>query len=274
MLKLQFPSALRSLKAALSADVLKLIGIETEFLVRERAITPMNLVPSLIAAMGSGRLESIADLRRRFGEDTGLNVAEKSYYDRLDDAAFAPMMRRVFDHLSGSLVATALRFLPGSPFARFKRVLAQDGTSFALRDSLREVFPGRFTTISPAAVEIPTTRDLITEAPLSTTLPPDSASERAQLPEPASLADCLLLADRGYPSWEYLARVRDSGGFFIMRIRKDPNPLVTIATRTVSACGFPGWSRSMTSWPSTPQPMSLTLRFAPRESMGPSGSWC
>ena len=47
MPKFQFTKALCRLKAALSPDALKLIGIETRFLVRQRAITPVNLVPSL-----------------------------------------------------------------------------------------------------------------------------------------------------------------------------------------------------------------------------------
>jgi hypothetical protein len=38
--------------------------------------------------------------------------------------------------------------------ARFKDIVIQDGSSCALKPSLREVFPGRFTTIEPAAVEI------------------------------------------------------------------------------------------------------------------------
>ena len=42
----------------------------------------------------------------------------------------------------------------GSPLARFDDIVIHDGSSFALKASLRGVFPGRFTTVDPAAVEL------------------------------------------------------------------------------------------------------------------------
>lgn len=47
---------------------------------------------------------------------------------------------------------------------------------------------------------------------------PDSSSERAELPPPASLAGCLLLGDRGYPSVEYFSELEDAHGYFIVRL--------------------------------------------------------
>lgn len=35
----------------------------------------------------------------------------------------------------------------------FKRIVLQDGSSFAVYDSLKDTFKGRFTKISPAAIE-------------------------------------------------------------------------------------------------------------------------
>lgn len=227
----QLTKASSRLRSALNSQVLESIGRGTGFLQRLRIITPSNLVPSLIGAMGSGRVESLADLHRRFNDDASTDVAEKSFYDRLDDPGFAPMMKGIFLHLSGVLVNQALRFLPGSPFRRFRHIIIQDGTCFALRNSLADVFPARATATAPAGVEIHTTLDLLTESPIAVAISADTAAERTYLPEPGGLVGSLLLADRGYPSWAYLAAVRDAGGFFLMRLKGGLNPPVISLSR-------------------------------------------
>ena len=80
----------------------------------------------------------------------------------------------------------------------YSSIIIQDGSSFAIHDSLREVFPGRFKAVKPAAVELHTTMDLLCDAPTTVVLTPDTTSEQAFLPEPTSRQDRVLLADRGY----------------------------------------------------------------------------
>jgi DDE family transposase len=96
---------------------------------------------------------------------------------------------------------------------------------------LREVFPGRFKVVKPAAVELHTTMDLLCDAPTTVVLTPDTTSEQAFLPEPASLQACLLLADRGYLALHYLQRVVQQGGFFLIRAKAGLNPQVIEAFR-------------------------------------------
>jgi len=89
-------------------------------------------------------------------------------------------------------------FTKGRAFGELRRILIQDGTSFAIHNALREVFPGRFKTVKPAAVELHTTMELLCDAPTTVVLSPDTTSEQAFLPEPTSLRARVLLADRGY----------------------------------------------------------------------------
>jgi hypothetical protein len=107
----------------------------------------------------------------------------------------------------------------------------QDGSSFAIHDGLREVFPGRFKVVKPAAVELHTTMDLLCDAPTTVVLTPDTTSEQAFLPAPPSLRASLLLADRGYVDLHYLRRVQDEGGFFLIRAKAGMNPQVLEAFR-------------------------------------------
>jgi hypothetical protein len=72
----------------------------------------------------------------------------------------------------------------------------QDGSSFALKNKLRDVFPGRFTTIEPAAVEIHATYSGFSDEVCSVQIAPDKEAERQFLPDPSTLKNRLLLADR------------------------------------------------------------------------------
>jgi hypothetical protein len=123
------------------------------------------------------------------------------------------------------------RFEKSHAFAEFRHILLQDGSSFAIHDGLREVFPGRFKAVKPAAVDLHTTMDLLCDAPTTVVLTPDTANEQAFLPEPASLRASLLLADRGYIDFHYLRRVQDTGGFFLIRAKAGLNPHVVEAWR-------------------------------------------
>jgi hypothetical protein len=54
--------------------------------------------------------------------------------------------------------------------------------------------------VSPAAVELYVTLDLLEESVARVALTPDTAPEGAELPAPETLGGALLLADRDYPS--------------------------------------------------------------------------
>jgi len=105
----------------------------------------------------------------------------------------------------------------GQRAARFKDIVIQDGSSFALKSTLQETFPGRFTTIEPAAVEVHATYSGLFDEVRTVQIAQDAEAERQFLPDPSALRDRLLLADRGYPRLPYFEAVRDQGGSFIVR---------------------------------------------------------
>lgn len=76
--------------------------------------------------------------------------------------------------------------------AQFRDIVIQDGSSFALKRALRDVFPGRFTTKGPAAVEIHATYSGYADDVTAIHLAPDCEAERQCLPEPRSLAGLSL----------------------------------------------------------------------------------
>src|SRR5512142_1864805 len=113
--------------------------------------------------------------------------------------------------------------------ARFKDIVIQDGSSFAVKKKLKDVFPGRFTTIEPAAVELHATYSGFSDEVISVELAPDCEAERQFLPDAATLTDRLLLADRGYPGVDYFEAVRRHRGSFIVRLSRSHDPWVRAA---------------------------------------------
>ena len=108
----------------------------------------------------------------------------------------------------------------------FKSIVLQDGSSFAVHDSLHETFKGRFTKISPAAIEVHVSWDVLQGYPEHVSVSADSQAEYDFLPEAKSLKDTLFLADRGYFKLSYLDDISQVGGSYVVRARTTVNPMV------------------------------------------------
>jgi len=214
-----------------SEALLNACGKDVKFCRRQRVITPFRLGLALTATCASQRVETIADFHRGFNALFGTTVTYKAFYHQMAKPRFADFARTMTERLISDMTLKVLGFKKGQAFAEFRHIVLQDGSSFAIHDGLREVFPGRFKVVKPAAVELHTTMDLLCDAPTTVVLSPDTTSEQAFLPEPTSLRASLLLADRGYVDLHYLRRVQDAGGFFLIRAKAGMNPQVVEAFR-------------------------------------------
>jgi len=214
-----------------SEVLLNACGTAAKFCRRMRTITPFRLGLALTATCASQRVETLADFHRGFNALFDTTITYKAFYSQLAKPHFATFMGTMASRLLGEMTLKVLGFEKGRAFAELRHIVIQDGSSFAIHDALREVFPGRFKVVKPAAVELHTTMDLLCDAPTTVVLTPDTASEQTFLPEPATLRDSLLLADRGYLDLHYMHRVQEAGGFFIIRAKAGMNPQVVEAWR-------------------------------------------
>jgi len=214
-----------------SEPLLNACGTDVKFCRRQRVITPFRLGLALTATCASQRVETLADLHCGFNALFETAVTYKAFYNQLAKPHFADFARILAARLISDMTLKVLGFEKGHAFSEFRHIILQDGSSFAIHDGLREVFPGRFKTVKPAAVELHTTLDLLCDAPTTVVLTPDTANEQAFLPEPTSLRDSVLLADRGYIDLHYLRRVQAAHGFLLMRAKAGMNPQVVEAFR-------------------------------------------
>jgi hypothetical protein len=193
---------------------------------RLRLITPWRLALSVLTSFATRRVECLSDAQREYNRLFGTTVAYKPFYKRLTKAGFADFMRALTGQLLDQLRVQVLQAQPDGAFVEFDRIVIQDGSSFALKGDLADVYPGRFKTQSPAAAELHTTLELCAGTPSRIGLTPDTDSERAHLPLPETVAGSLLLADRGYFKRDDLAALDEEGASFVLRAYNSINPRV------------------------------------------------
>lgn len=223
---------MKQFKRVLSETELNELGKRSGFCQRKREVTPYRLSLGMLDVFANNKVITIADMQRGFNALCKKRVQYKPFHNQLAKPSFPVFMQGLFEHLMGRLTQEVLRFDAGSPFARFQQLWLHDGSSFGLKSSLREVYPGRFTATSPAGVELHVTMGLLDEAIETVVLTADSEAEVHHAPAPASLRGGLLLADRMFFIKAYLAEVEACGGAYIVKAKGTVNPTIRHAYRT------------------------------------------
>ena len=202
------------------------IGKRCGFCHRERIVKPYELVMALVTAMGDKSIDCISDLHRYFTGLTYTDVQYKPFHNQLSKPKFKQLIQRIVgvalhkwqQHILGT----------DTDLSAFKQVVLQDGSSFAVHDALKEEFKGRFTTISPAAVEVHVSWDMLHSQPERIAVSADRDAEYDFLPPAESLVACLFMADRGYFKLSYLDSIHQAGGSYLVRAKTTVNSLVLL----------------------------------------------
>ncbi len=174
-----------------SEALLNACGTDVKFCRRERTIPPFRLGLALTATCACQRVETLADFHRGFHALFDTTITYKAFYNQVAKPRLADFARTMASRLIGDMTLKVLGFTRGRTFAEFRHIVIQDGSSFAIHEALREVFPRRCKAVKPAAVELHATMDWLCDAPTTVVLTPDTTNAQAFLPEPASLKDSL-----------------------------------------------------------------------------------
>ena len=193
---------------------------------RKREITPIFLLCACLSTLAVGKAKWLADILRTFNALTGKKVRYKPFHKQLAKPEFAEFARLMLNEALRKLTMPILKSLPQGKLTMFRDILMHDGTSFAVKDSLAKVFPGRFTKVSPAAIELHVTMSGFENNLNIVTLAPDKESERHFVPDPENVRGCLLLEDRGYESRKAFTAIKEAGGYFIIRGKTSIKPII------------------------------------------------
>lgn len=221
---MEFTTGLKKFKQAFSETDLNELGKRIKFSQKLRKITPFRLALSLISSF-AGKIETIADAHRTYNELNEERVQYKPYHKQLAKRAFPNFMRRVVCRLMSEFANRTLTMSDRNPFSMFKHIFIHDGSSYAIKSNLKDIFPGKYKQ-GPAAVQLHTTMDLLEDEVTAVTIAPFSYADVNYLPKAKEIKNSLLLIDRAYLDFSYLHEVDTHQGFFIVRGKRHMNPVV------------------------------------------------
>lgn len=214
-------------QGALGADKLEALGRATGFVQRRRVITATSVFWALMLTLGTRSAEYISDVLRALNHREKWAIRYKPFWNRLAKAAFARWMKAVFQQLTLELATRALMTKKGSVLDSFTEVFLDDGSSFAVHDGLRKMFPGRFRKNKPAAIELHAHMNLLSGQMDRVSMAPDKESERKFLPPAHSLPrGSLSLRDRGYIDLTYFEDLQAAEAYLICRATSKLNPVI------------------------------------------------
>lgn len=217
-------------RSVLSNTAIEALARKTRFAQRRaRVASSTSVTWALLTALGGQLTRYISDVLRTLNAQEGTSLRYKPFWNRLARPGFPAFTKALFQQLCSSLTTRVLERQAGSASSRFSDILMDDGCSFAIADGLAEMFPGRFTKLSPAAIELHGHMSLLTGNLKHVTLAPDKEAERQFVPPADKLpANSLTLRDRGYIDTRYFAALedRETPAYLICRSRRDINPFI------------------------------------------------
>jgi len=212
-------------RSVLSSDRLQAEARRAGFIQRQRIADASSYFWALVVTLGSQSTQYLSDVLRTLNCQRGWSLRYKPLWNRLAKPAFPRFMRETFQRLCTDLVTRVVRLEVKSAASYFSDIFIDDGSSFGLADGLRDVFPGRFTKIRPAAVELHARMSLFQDQIASVSLAPDTRGEREFTPAPQTLSKrSLSIRDRGYLDLKYFEQLEGTEAFVICRSPRIINP--------------------------------------------------
>lgn len=88
-----------------------------------------------------------------FNHLTRHSIKYKAFHNQLSKVVLAELMETVAHKVFSVWINDVPLRYNKSHFSQFNKLFIQDGSSLAVKDSLSNIWPGRFTKISMAAIE-------------------------------------------------------------------------------------------------------------------------
>jgi len=202
------------------------IARECGLMRRKRDVRPIALLTACLSTLGVAQARWLADIVRTFNKFNDKPVQYKPFHNQMAKAAFPRFMQLVVERALVNLAMPILASVAEHKLAQFRDILLHDGCSFALKDALAKQWPGRFTKVTPAAVELHVTMSALADQPIAIALAPDKEAERRFAPKSSDVTGCLLLEDRGYEHRQFFVDVQAANGFYIIRGKSNIRPTI------------------------------------------------
>lgn len=211
-------TVIKKLKQVLNEKKLQQLGKSSGLIKRERNVTLFQLVIALICTLGGKETTYLSEILRMFNHLTRQRLQYKPFHNQLSKPELAGVMKQVMEQVLHHWVNEVLHFNQAS-FSRFKQISIQDGSMLIVNRNLKKKWPCRFKHTCAAAVKVHATLDLMQGCFHQVSLTADTFSERAAIPELKALKNHLFLADRGYYSGDFILKLDEAGGYYVLRAK-------------------------------------------------------
>ena len=184
-----------------------------------------------VLVMGFGvRLQrTLANLKRGYEKASETELSDSSWYER-----FTPELTEFFkksvSHAIEQLAQEQNHAL-NEKLSTFKDVLIQDSSIIRLHESLSKKWPATRTRRVAAGVKVSLLVSAVADGPKRVALFAESRNELKTLNIGPWVKDRILLIDLGFYKHQLFARIKDNGGYFVSRLKKNADPLIVDVNR-------------------------------------------
>jgi putative transposase len=197
------------------------IARERDVVQRDRKLDITMFVWTLIAGFAAGgEARSIAAYRRSYNIATGHNLFPSSFYDRFTDG-IADLLGDLLD-LAVEEVAVPHHLAPA--FDRFRDVIAVDATIVRLHRFL-SAFPATHEGVS--GLQLYLVHHVTEQSVISAEITDERTHESTLFKTGSWMRGRLFLLDLGFFKYRRFALIDENDGFFVSRLKRSANPLIT-----------------------------------------------
>src|SRR5665648_597190 len=197
---------------------------ETGLIKRERKIDPTIMFWVLTLSFGVRLQRTLASLKRQYEKEANTKLSDSSWYYR-----FTPELVE-FLHQCVIHGIEELAKEPGRKLSKklenFKDVIIQDSTIVRLHSSLADKFPAARARTVAAGLKVGVMVSAVANGPKTIALYSEKTAEIKTLRIGPWIRDRILLVDLGFYKNQMFARIKENGGYFVSRIKKNMDPIV------------------------------------------------
>lgn len=195
----------------------------------DRGLAPFDFVIASTVAAFTEKCRGFATVWRVLVAVMGLRLARSAVTQRFDSGS-ARLMELLF-HRAMTRLAPAEHPEVLAKLARFRQVLAHDGSVVKLSPVLAKLFPATRTNSVEAAAKLHATVDLVHRRITGVVLTGERQSEIGVAEEAVIEPGTLIINDLGYFKHRYFAKIKDAKADLLSRLKENSNPVVTRVRR-------------------------------------------
>lgn len=200
----------------------------TGVLGRQRKVRVHALFWSLVLGYGTGRVRTLAGLRRSYEDAAGHTLSASAFYDRLTPAV-ARWLRAL---LAQAIARTVAQVRLRGPLRSFQDLVLTDSTVIRLHELLAGAFPACRTNHTQAALKLHVVYSVAAVGLRSIKLTAERAHDGPVFTVGRWVKDRLLLFDLGYFRYQLMSCITRNGGFYVVRLKKSADPLIVAVHRS------------------------------------------